>query len=322
MLVLVTGATGFLGQRVVRELLSRRHQVRCLIHSPGKERAFDHRAVESHYGSVLSPDALKQAFHGVQSAVHLVGIIRAGRGATFDGVHRQGTANVAAAAKDAGTRELIYVSALGATSDPSYPYLYSKHQAEQEVINSGLDYTILRPSVIFGEGDEFLTALAGLVRLGPVTPVIGSGKNRMQPVAAADVARCVAASVGNSTVRRKTLDVCGPNRLSYNALLDEVALAMGKRARQVHIPTPLVWPAVAILERILPRPPVTTGQLKMLGIRNVSEGHDIEQSFGFTPKPLRGNINYVNQVTLADALRMTLGLSMPRRRSKSGPSPS
>ena len=142
-------------------------------------------------------------------------------------MHRQGTANVAAAAKEAGARELIYVSAMGATPDANYPYLHSKHQAEQEVVNSGLDYTILRPSVIFGEGDEFLTALAGLVRIGPVTPVIGGGRNRMQPVAADDVARCVAASVGNSTVKRKTLNLGGPHRLSYNALLDEVGLAMG-----------------------------------------------------------------------------------------------
>ena len=312
MLVLVTGATGFLGQRVVRELLARRHQVRCLIHSPGKERVFDHRTVEVHYGSILSPDALKQAFYDVQSVVHLVGIIRAGRGATFDGIHRQGTANVATAARDAGARELIYVSALGATSDASYPYFHSKRQAELQVIDSGLEYTILRPSVLFGEGDEFLTALAGLVRLGPVTPVIGGGRNRMQPVAADDVARCVAASVGNSTVKRKIIELGGPHRLSYNALLDEVALAMGKRVRRLHIPTPLVWPAVAIMERILPRAPVTTGQLKMLGIRNVSEGRGLEQSFGFTPKPLRGNIDYVSEVTFGAALRMALGLPMRR----------
>ncbi len=315
MLVLVTGATGFLGQCVVRELLARRHQVRCLVHSPGKERVFEHGAVEVHYGSVQSPDALKQALYDVQSVVHLVGIIRLERGVTFDGIHRQGTANVAAAAKETGARELIYVSAMGATSDPSYPYFYSKRQAEMEVIGSGLEYTILRPSVIFGEGDEFLTALAGLVRLGPITPVIGGGNNRMQPIAVEDVARCVAASVGNSVLKRKIISLGGPDRLSYNALLDEVALAMGRRVRRVHIPTPLIWPAIAVMERLLPRAPVTTGQLKMLGIRNVAEGRDWEQSFGFTPKPLRGNIGYVREVTFGDALRMTLGLSMPRRRN-------
>ena len=313
MLVLVTGATGFLGRRVVPELLARRHQVRCLVHSPGRERLFDHREVEIHYGSVLNPESLGPAMHGVQSVVHLVGIIRTGRGSSFDRVHRQGTAIVAEAAKEAGAREIIYVSAMGATSDPKYPYLHSKRQAELQVTSSGMGYTILRPSVIFGEGDEFMTALAGLVRLGPVVPVIGSGRNRMQPVAVEDVARCVADSVGNSLVKGRTINLGGPHRLSYNDLLEEVALAMGRRLRLVHIPTALAWPAVALLQNVLPRPPVTTAQLRMLGIRNVAEGPDMEQAFGFTPKPLRGNIDYVNSVSFGDALRMTLGLSMPRR---------
>ena len=312
LLVLVTGATGFLGKRVVLDLIARRHDVRCLIHSPGKERVFDRQAVEVHYGSVTDPDALRQAFHDVQAVVHLVGIIRPSGRNTFDFIHRQGTADVIAASREAGVREVIFVSAMGAMADPSYAYLYSKHQAELEVINSGIGYTILRPSVIFGEGDEFLTALAGLVRLGPFTPVIGSGRNRMQPVAADDVSRCVAASVGNSTVRGKVINLGGPHRLSYNDLLDEVALAMGRSCRRVHIPTDLVRPAVAVLERLLPRLPVTTDQLKMLGIRNVSEGRELQSAFGFTPKPLRGNIDYVNSVTFGEALRMVMGVPKPR----------
>lgn len=314
MLVLVTGATGFLGRRVVRELMSRRHEVRCLIHSPGKERIFDHRAVELHYGSILEPQALEQALPDVQSVVHLVGIIRPTRRAGFDLMHRQGTANLAAAAQGAKVRELIYVSAMGATADASYPYLHSKRLAELEVINSGLAYTILRPSVIFGEGDEFMNALAGLVRLGPLTPVIGAGRNRLQPVAADDAARCIAMSVGNSMVKGKTINLGGPDRLNYNELVAEVARAMGKRRRRLHIPMPLALPAAAVAEKILPRPPVTVGQIKMLGIRNVAQGRELEQAFGFTPRPVRGNIDYINRVTFGDALRMSLGLSMPRRR--------
>ncbi len=314
MLVLVTGATGFLGQRVVRELSARRHEVRCLVHSPGKERVFDHRSVEVHYGSILSPDSLEQALHDVQAIVHLVGIIRPTRGASFDRIHREGTANVVSAAVEAGVRDFVYVSAMGAMPDPSYPYFHSKYQAEVEVKNSGVRFTILRPSVIFGEGDEFLTALAALIRLGPITPVIGPGRNRMQPVAADDVARCVAHSVGDSALKGKTVNLGGPRRLSYNDLLDEVALAMGQRCRRLHIPTVMARPAIAVLERILPRPPVTSDQVKMLGIRNVSEGPELEQAFGFTPKPLRGNIDYVKSVTFGDAARMLLGLPMSRRK--------
>ena len=314
MLVLVTGATGFLGRRVVSALLARHHQVRCLVRSPGKERLFDQRDIEVHYGSILNPDSLKQALYDVQSVVHLVGIIRPGRRTSFDLVHRQGTGNVVDAAKESGVRELVFVSALGASSNPSYPYFHSKRQAELRITSSGLPHTILRPSAIFGPGDEFLTAIAGLVRMGPIVPVIGGGRNRMQPVAVDDVARCVAESVGNSLVKGKTLSVAGSQRLNYNDLLDEVALAMGKRIRKVHVPLVLGWPAVVISQGLLPRPPITTGQLRMLGIRNVAEGHDVEREFGFTPRPLRGNIDYVNEVRFSDALSMTMGLGMPRRR--------
>ncbi len=313
MQVLVTGATGFLGRRVVAELVARHHQVRCLVHSPGSERQIAVRDVDIHYGNVLDADSIRMAMYDVQSVVHLVGIIRPQKGLTFDSVHRQGAANVAEAASSGGAREIIHVSALGATSNPVYPYLFSKHQGELRVRNSGIAHTILRPSVIFGPGDEFVTALAGLVRLGPVVPVIGNGKNRMQPVALDDVAHCIADSVGNSLVKGKTLNLAGPDRLSYNDLIDEVALAMGRKIKRVHIPTAAACPAIAIMQGLLPRVPMTTGQLRMLGIRNVAEGHDIEESFGFTPKPLRGNIDYVKAVGFGDALRMTMGLGMPRR---------
>ena len=316
--VLVTGATGFLGRRVVAELLARHHQVRCLVHSPGRERLLYGRDIDVHYGNIMDAESIGQAMYDVQSVVHLVGIIRSTRrGLSFDQVHRQGTANVAGVASTGGAREIIYVSALGATPNPAYPYLHSKHQGEVRIINSGIPYTILRPSVIFGPGDEFLTALAGLVRLGPIVPVIGSGRNRLQPVALDDVAHCIADSVGNSLVKGKTLSLGGPNRLSYNDLLEEVALAMGRSIRRVHIPVALAQPLVAVMQGLLPRVPMTTGQLKMLGIRNVAEGRDIEESFGFTPKPLRGNIDYVNAVGFGDALRMTLGLGMPRRGNSS-----
>ncbi len=313
MLVLVTGATGFLGQRVVPELLARHHQVRCLVRSPGKERLFGQQDVEVYYGGIQDPESLRQSLDGVQSIVHLVGIIRPGRRASFDLVHRQGTSNVVDAARQAGVREIIFASALGASTNAYFQYFHSKRQAELRITSSGLGYTILRPSVIFGKGDEFLTALAGMVRLGPIVPVIGSGLNRMQPIAVEDVARCIAESVGNSLVKGKTLSVAGPQRLNYNELLDEVALAMGKRIRRVHLPVALAWPAVAVSQSLLPRPPLTVAQLKMLGVRNVAEGRDVEREFGFTPRPLRGNIDYVNDVRFGDALAMTLGLGMSRR---------
>ena len=312
MLVLVTGATGFLGRRVVHELLDRRHQVRCLVNVPGRERIFDHRSVDVHYGDILDPDSLAAAFSDVEAVVHLVAIIRPTRRLTFDLVNRQGTANVVAAAKEARVREFHHVSAVGAANDPSYPYHFSKWQAEQEVVNSGLPFTIIRPSIMFGQGDEFINSLAGLVRLFPVVPVIGSGKNRLQPIAVEDLASCIGMSLERQDLKGRTLDLGGLERFSYNEIVSEVAQAMGKRRLRFHVPTLPVFVAATLFQGLMQRAPITTDQIRMLGLRNVAEVGEVERSFGFTPRPLRGNIDFVNSVGFLDSLQMMLGF-IPRQ---------
>ena len=312
MLVLVTGATGFLGRRVVRDLLQRRHEVRCLVHTPGRERLFDHNEVEVHYGNVTDLHSLEPAMQGVECVVHLAAIIREARRLTFPSLNHQGTATVRTAAWQAGVRQIIYLSAIGAAPDPAYRYLYSKWQGERAVIESGLNWTVLRPSLMFGEGDEFLNALAGLARLGPVTPVLGSGNTRLQPVSVDDVARCVGLSVGEREVQGRVLQLGGPHQLTYNEIAGEVALAMGLRRRLLHLP---VWPArlmAGTLGAVMRHPPITKEQLRMLELRNVTDHNRLESDFGLTPRPLRGNIGYVNAVTAGDGLRMLLGKPMRR----------
>ncbi len=312
MVVLVTGATGFLGRQVVHELLERRHQVRCLVHTPGRERVFDHRTVEVQYGNVRDTASLSNAFYDVEAVVHLVGIIRRGRRNSFEEVHREGTANVVAAAKEAGATHFLHVSVSGAANDQTYPYLYTKWLGEREVIDGGIPYTIFRPSVLFGEGDEFLNALAGLVRLFPLVPVIGTGKNRYHPLAVDDLARCIAITLGREDLKGQTLDLGGSKRMNYNEVVAEVASAMGKRRLRFHLPVWLMYAAAMVSQGFMPRPPITTDQLKMLSIRSVAELGEVERVFGFTPRPMEGNIDFVNSVGVADGIQMLLG-SMPRR---------
>jgi NADH dehydrogenase len=316
MVVLVTGATGFLGRRVVQALLEQHHQVRCLVHNPGRERMFPDGSVEVHFGSVLDPHALAAAFYGLEAVVHLVGIIGQRAGATFDQVNRQGVANVVAAAKGVGVKHFLHVSAIGsaigATNNPSYPYLHSKWQGEQQVVNSGLPYTILRPSVMFGPGDEFLNTLAALARVFPLVPVVGSGRNRFQPIAVEDVARCLVLALGRDDLRGKTIEIGGSQQLSYNDLMGIMARTLGRRRLYVHIP---VWPmslAVGVLQRVQPRPPVTGEQLRMLPIPNVAQADTVQEVFGFTPRPLEGNIDYVRGVSFGDGLKIVAGF-MPSR---------
>ena len=310
MTVLVTGATGFLGRRVVQKLLEHSYQVRCLVHSPGRERIFPTGSVDVYYGDIGDADALTSACQGVEQVIHLVAVIREGRGATFDSVNRAGVENMVAAAKAGGSvRQFVQVSAVGAASNPDFPYLFSKWQGERAVINSGLPYTIIRPSIIFGEGDEFLNSLAALVRLFPLVPVVASGRNRLQPISVDDVAQCIALSLSRHDLQGHTLDIGGPAQLSYNEIVSIVARTMGKRRLRIHIPLWLMWLNVALLQRVTPKPPITTEMLRMVRSRNVAELGIVEDTFGFTPTPLAGNINFVNSVTFNDALKINLGLT-------------
>ena len=310
MRVLVTGATGFVGRRVVAELKGR-HQVRALVHTAGRERVFSDRSVEVSYGSISDRSALAEAFYDVDAVVHLVGIIRQGRGRTFDMVNHLAAAAVVAAAKAAKVQHFVQMSAIGAGPDQSYSYLLSKWQGEQEVVKSGLAYTILRSSIMFGEGDEFLNALAALVQVFPVVPMIGPGRNRFQPIAVEDVARCVAISLERSRLRGRTVEIGGPEQFTYNELVGIVARTLGKRRLRIHIPVWAAYLATKLVQAVQSRPPITTDQLRMISIRNVAEPGVVEDEFGFTPRNLEGNIDYINSISFRDALRISLG-SMPK----------
>jgi len=154
--------------------------------------------------------------------------------------------------------------------------------------------------------------LAGLVRLFPMVPVIGSGKNRYHPLSVDDLARCIAMTLGMEGLKGQTLDLGGTKRMSYNELVGEVATAMNKRRFRFHVPVWLMYAAAMVSQGFMPRPPITTDQLKMLSIRSVAELGEVERVFGFTPRPMAGNIDFVNSVGVADGIQMLLG-SMPRR---------
>ena len=308
MTVLVTGATGLLGRRVVQHMMDTNHDVRVMVRRPGSESIFATPPTEVCYGNVSDPDALTEACRDISEVVHLVAVIRGGP-RQFDAINRQGTANVAAAARAAGSvRRFVHVSAVGAANVPRLRYLHSKWAGEQEVINSGLAYTIIRPSLIFGPGDEFTTAVAALVRMGPITPVIGSGNNRLQPIHVEDVARCVALSVSGNIRGNRTVEIGGPDQLSYNEILRIVARTMGLRRLRVNVPIWKVQFPIALMEMLTPRPPINRAMLQLITLRNVAGPDSVEREFGFRPRPFAGNIDHVKSMTFGRALRSNLGI--------------
>ena len=312
MIALVTGATGFLGRNVVKALSDSGVNVRCLVHTPVRAEVLSGQGVDVHYGSVGDPAALKVAFYDVDVVVHLVAVIRESGAVTFRGINQMGTENVVEAARDKGVKHFIYLSAIGAADDPTYHYLYSKWQAEQAIIGSGLPYTILRASLMFGEGDEFVNTLAGLVRAFPIVPIAGSGRNRFQPMAVDEVARCVAAAVGREDLMGRIIEIGGPDHLSYNDIVGIIAHTYQVRRLKLHVPVPMMRLVVRLMEALLPRPPATTQQLRMLPIPNVAEINTVEEVFGFEPRPLAGNIEYIKGISFWDGLRISSGF-MPSR---------
>ena len=191
-------------------------------------------------------------------------------GLTFHRVNYDGTVNLLRAAEAAGARRFVHASTIGASSDPAVPYLYSRWMAEQEIERSPLDHTILRFSVGFGEGDEFFNVLAALVKASPVVPIAGDGTARFQPIAADDAARCLAASVDDDGTAGQVLELGGPKHHTYDEMIDIIAETVGVRTAKVHIPLDVFGPVVSVMEALMPRPPVTSEQLKMLGIDNTT----------------------------------------------------
>jgi NADH dehydrogenase len=165
------------------------------------------------------------------------------------------------------------------------------------VRSSGLDWTIFRPSIIFGPGDGFISTLAGVVRSFPVTPIAGDGQSRFQPVAVGDVAAAFVRAIDDPETIGQTYELGGPDVVTYEQLLGLIARQLGKSRPSIHLPVPLVRFAVAI-SKPLPkrlRPPVTTEQLKMLALDNTTAHSATEQLIGRSPLSLEGNLDYIHR---------------------------
>jgi NADH dehydrogenase len=228
---------------------------------------------------------------GCDAIIHLVGIIREfpGRGITFDKLHVQATNNVVHAARDLGIKRYIHMSALGARIGSQSGYSHTKGLAEQAVTDSSLEWTIFRPSVIFGPRDEFVNMLADMIRKTPVVPVIGSGEYRLQPVSLKNVAEGFVKSVTSPGTIGKIYDVGGPESYSYNEMIDEIASVMGKKRLKFHAPLPLMVPVIRVMERF-PFFPVTRAQLTMLLEGNTCDPEKFYETFRITPVSFRDGI--------------------------------
>jgi len=289
-MILITGSTGFVGRHIVRELCSRSMKVRCLARSSSNLTTLNGLDVEICHGDVTNQASLEMALEDVEVAVHLVAIIRETRQATFEGVNFLGTRNLVQAAKKTGLRRLIYMSNLGVGPDPRFPLLYSKWLGEEEVRNSGIDFTIFRPSVIFGKGDGFVTTLADIIKRLPLVPVIGSGKTKFQLISIEDVTACLVKALDDNKTINQIIPLAGPEHLAYEEIIDLIIQTLKLRRLKIHIPVPIMQAIILIMEKLSLQAPVTSAQLAMLNSDNITSLDVVEPVFGFKPVPLRERI--------------------------------
>jgi uncharacterized protein YbjT (DUF2867 family) len=264
MTVLVTGGTGFVGPHVVHALRARELPVRALVRNPQRASRLAAWGVELAQGDVTEPASLRAALEGVDAVVHLVAIIK-GSSADFERVMAQGTRNVVAAAKDAGVRRFVLASALGLderTKD-AVPYFRAKWEMERATKESGLEHVILRPSFVFGRDGGVLPTFVRLARFAPVTPIIGPGTQRLQPIWIEDVAAYYAASIDHAGAANRTFEIGGPDAPTWNEFWGRLKRVLGTRRPSLHVPFGVMRVQATLTEK-LPGAPVTRDQLTML----------------------------------------------------------
>lgn len=308
MKVLITGITGFVGSHLAARLVAQGHRVRGIVRTPG-ERVHLAPQVRAELvaGDVTQRDSLTSAMRGIDAVIHLVAIAYERGGAKYEAINAQGTRNVVDAAKAAGIKRLLHLSALAADPRSPYGYLCSKGQGEDAVRASGLDWTIFRPSVLVGQEDEFANALARWLVITPLAfPLVGDGQARFQPLWVEDLVTIMGMALSDPATIGKAYDLGGPEQMTYEAMVRQILVALHRSRVLLKVPVPVMNPVIKAMEWLLPKPPATTSLLDLLKVDNTTTPDAVERQFGFKPRPFREVIGYLNRYPFGRALREAL----------------
>ena len=293
--IFLTGGSGFVGRALSNELIQRGHRLRCLVRSNSKNQLISSPQITPVKGNIFSPDDLVPLIEGADAVIHLVGIIREfpRREVTFERLHYEATTAVINAAQTAGVLRFLHMSANGSRRDAQTNYHQTKWRAEEAVRNSTLDWSIFRPSLIYGNEDHFINLLATMIRKLPLIPVMGDGEYKMQPVPVTSVAKGFATALERVGTIKKTYHCGGADCLSYNQLLDLVAAALGKKSvRKISQPLTLMRPLVSMLQH-LPIFPMTSDQLQMLLEGNCCDTLEWLDDLNLESIPFRKGLEYL-----------------------------
>lgn len=272
-IVTVFGGTGFLGRRIVRRLLERDFGVRAASRHPKRMDADfsqNTRAPEPVKADILDISSIAPAIAGSHAVVNAVSLYAEDGEQTFDRVHVRGAADLAAASRGGDVEQFVQISGIGSDPRSASEYIRARGRGEEVVTDAFPGAFILRPAVMTGPDDAFLTTLVRLIRLLPIYPLFGDGGTQLQPVYVEDVAEAVARLVdGRSHKDSRIFEFGGPRVYSYKELLREIARQLGTHVRLMPMPF-AVWNALAGVAELLPGPPITRNQVDLMRHDNVA----------------------------------------------------
>jgi NADH dehydrogenase len=248
-MLLLTGATGSIGSRLLPLLLERGEDVRCLVREPRRlgARRVDVQIALGDLGEMSDPYLVRQALRGVDTVVHLAATIRDQPPRRIEELNGLATVRLLRAAERSGVRRFVFFSALNASASQRTRFFRAKWLAERAVVESPLETTVFAPSIVYDHSDPWITLLRRFSFL-PVLPVSGEGQARFQPIWAQDVARCVANALGREP--RERYELAGPEVLTYDDMSDLVSRVAGRPRPLVHVPLPVIRASLIALRSI------------------------------------------------------------------------
>jgi len=287
-MILITGATGYIGRHLVARLAAQGERPRCLVRS--KERAAAILPVDKldiALGDTTRPETLADAMKGVDTIVHTAFITadhKQAAGNHYEVTNVHGTANLIKAAQAAGVKRVIELSGLGTKPDKPGSYMQGRFLAEKMLKESGLQWTIIQPSVLFGKDAPFVKGLSDLIRTSPVIPLIGGGTIRFQPIYVEDVVTVIIKVLETpEQSANKTFIIGGPAYYTFTDIINALLRTMHKTRVKAPAPLPLVGMGAAMMEAVFPKPPLTRAAMALFTFDNTTDLHSVERDFGFTP---------------------------------------
>jgi len=279
MKVLVTGVTGFTGSRVVPLLLNSGYQVRCLIRPTSDRSPLSALTVEWAAGDLSNPESLTAALRGVDALVNIASL---GFG------HAE---SILKSMKEAGVKRGLFISTTAIFTQLNAGSKFVRLAAEEAIQASGLDFTILRPTMIYGSPrDRNMWRLIRLLRLSPVMPIFGDGESLQQPIFVDDVAQAVLLALQNDVTIGKSYNIAGKAPLTYNQVIDTVASALGKRVWKLHLPYMPIVRFLQFTERFRLRLPIKAEQVLRLNEDKAFSYEEAQRDFGFSPRSFKEGI--------------------------------